>query len=76
MIIVHYVNRNRVKTKEERQHPILKKKKEQLLKRGILKRKERVKLEKLFSRRVGRFKQKPKWRVEINRDAWKDTSGK
>ncbi|XP_065207482.1 ribosome biogenesis protein NOP53 [Planococcus citri] len=67
------IKRNTVRSKEERQHPALRKKNETRRKAGILKKKEFKELNKYFQRRVSQLKQKPKRKVAVGNDPWVET---
>lgn len=68
-------NRNTTRTKEQRQHPILKKKNEIRLKKGILKKKEIVQLQKYFHKRVSCLEQKPRRKATVKEDLWAEKIG-
>lgn len=68
-------NRNTIRSKEQRQHPTLKKKNEIRLKKGILKKKEIVQLQKYFHKRVSCLEQKCRRKTTVKEDLWAEKSG-
>lgn len=66
------VKRNTVRSKEERQHPALKKKNEIRTRMGILKKKEIKQLEKYCQKRLSCFQQKSRRRIAVDKDLWDD----